>query len=408
VTASEQEVLVARLGQYPVGRYPVQHATTQFHLGSVLLHAGDARAALDALVTSRTIFAVAGMRLEQAKATVQLGVALRIEGRLHEATAAFISAASDFGDLQQPAEQAAASYNLGLAHQDAGQHEAAHAAWAAAHDLFLVAQYPGRAAVAARDHGASLLQAGHIAAALPLLEEAVALADRAADEPVVGAAANALGLARLAQGEPSSAVTALQRALAGFPRMTRPTEYAMVKANLGLAHEQSGDPARARLAARQALAIPSAAAPVRHQADELLHRLPGRPEQDLAAVLDSEPPPQWPTVLREELLRWVELPATDRSALVGGFLDHVLDRPDGSYDLAEAYLAVLVELPPRPYGLLVDAVVAACAARPDAAAERMRAVLGSALARFALPQWQRLAAALNAAAQAAGQPAQWR
>ncbi len=408
VAQSDHVALVERLRRYPVERYPVQHATTQFHLGSVLLHAGDTGAALEALTAARDAFAHAGLRLEQAKATVVLGVALRAAGRSDEAVAAFSTAGDELGALAQPAEQAAASYDLGLVLQDVGDLLGAHAAWTTARELFLSAGYPAQAAAAARDHGASLLTMGEVEAARPLLERATSLAERAGDDAGAGAAANVLGLAHLAAREPAAAVTALRRASSAFPRGSRPAEHAMVKANLALAHEQAGNQARARLAARQALAVPSAAGTVRTQAQQILARLPGQAHEDLLAVLDVEHREQWVGVIRDEVLRVAELPGDDRRALLGGFLDGVLARAGASYDLVESLLQVVLELPPRTYGSIVATVVDACAGRPERDGERLRAVISSALARFALPQWQRLVATLNAAATAAGQPATWR
>jgi len=408
VAPSERDVLVTRLRQYPVDRYPVQHATTQFHLGSLLLHAGDTGRAMEALVTARNIFALAGMGLEQAKTTVQLGVALRTAGRSHEAAAAFTAACNGLAFLDQPAEQAAASYNLGLVHQDAGDLTAAHQAWATARELFLAARYPAQAAAAARDHGASLLTAGEVEAALALLGQAASLAESAEDVPGLGAAANVLGLAQLAAGDPAGAVASLRRALAAFPRTTRPADYAMVKANLALAHEQAGDVQRARLAAGQAQAVPGAAPPVRTLANEVLTRLAGPGRDDLVAVLDTEDREQWPAVIREELLRSVDLHPGARTGFARAFLDGLLARPASAYELAEALLQVLLELPPRPYEHLVSALVAGTADRSSDETDRVVAVVNSAMARFAMPQWQRLAASLNAAAATAGLPARWR
>lgn len=408
MTESEQDALVQRLARYPADRYPVQHATTQFHLGSVRLHAGQGAAALPALTLAGEMFARAGMGLEQAKSGVMLGVALRQVGRLDDATAAFVNAGAVLGTLGQPAEQAAAAYNLGLVRQDTGDVDGARAAWTQARDLFLEAGYPAQAGAAARDHGGSLLAMGQVGPALVLLEQALALAERAGDEPGAGAAANALGLAQVAAGDPAAAVSALRRALGAFARSVRPADHAMVKANLALAHEQAGEYARARLAARQALAVQGAAAPVRAQAQQLLRRIPGREHEDLLSVLDEVDLEQRVAVLREEVLRAAELTARQRCALVSGFLDGLLARPAASHDLAQSLLHVVLELPPRTYGLLVEAVVDACAGRPGEDSERLRAVIGSALARFALPQWQRLAASLNAAAELAGEPATWR
>ncbi|MFN2524040.1 MAG: tetratricopeptide repeat protein [Mycobacteriales bacterium] len=407
MVATEQEDLTARLRRFPVDRYPVQHATTQFHLGSERLHAGDANAALASLTAASEVFEQAGMRLEQAKAYVMLGIGLRTAQRHSDAVAVFVRAETTLAGLGAATEQAAAAYNLGLVHQDTGELPAAYDAWQRARDLFLAAGYPAQAAAAARDHGAALLDDGQPHDALPLLQQALDLADRGGDEVGVGAAANVLGLAHLALGDPTAAVEALRRSLGAFPRAVRPGDHAMVKANLALAHEQAGNDARARLAARQALAL-AAPPPVRVQAQELLVRLATDDGDDLWLVLDDEAPEAWPLVLREELLRAVDLGAGPRTLVVGSFLQGLLDRPGPSYELAESFLHVVLELPPRSYGQLIDAVVASCAVQSDPAAERLRSVLGSAMARFAMPQWQRLAASLNDAAQAAGQPATWR
>ena len=183
----------------------------------------------------------------------------------------------------------------------------------------------------------------------------------------------------------------------------------MVKANLALAHQQAGEPAPARLAARQALAVTGAAAPVRAQAGQLLAAYPGRADEDLLAVLDAGgDPAAWVAVIREEVVRAAEGPSDALAALLRGLLSGLLQRPGASYDLAESLLHVVLELPPVTYGLLVSAVVDACSNRPAGEAERLRAVLGSAMARFAMPQWQRLVGSLNAAAESAEEPATWR
>ena len=404
----EQESLVDKLARYPVDRYPVQHATTQFHLGSALLQAGRTAPALEALTVAGQVFARAGMAVETGKATVMLGVALRGAGRLEEAAEAFTAAGQVLAAAGAPAEQAAAAYNLGLVLQDRRDLDGARAAWERARELFLAAGHPAQAGAAARDHGASLLSSGDVPAALALLEQAAALAERAGDDPGTAAAANVLGLAHLAAGDAVSAVAVLRRALAFVPRTVRPADHAMVKANLALAHEQAGNASRARLAALQVAAVPSAAAPVRAQAQQVLSRLPGDASSDLLSVLDGEAREQWVATVREEVVRAAELPEAERRGLVRGFLDGVLARPEASYALAETLLSVVLELPPRSYALLVEAIVAASAARPEDEDERLHAVLGSAMARFATPQWQRLAASLNAAAEAAGQPATWR
>ncbi|MBA2738049.1 MAG: hypothetical protein H0U47_00060, partial [Nocardioidaceae bacterium] len=155
------------------------------------------------------------------------------------------------------------------------------------------------------------------------------------------------------------------------------------------------------------LAVSSAATPVRAQARALLARQPAGAADDLLTVLDAEDRDQWVPVIREEMVRAVELTSAQRCAVVSVVLDGALARPGVSSDLVESLLQVVIEAPPQTYEPLVSAVVAACAGRSEPETQRLRAVIGSAMARFALPQWQRLAASLNAAARAAGQPVTW-
>lgn len=401
-------MLRERLSGYPVERYPVQHATVQFHLGSSLLHAGQPLAALEALSQAQQVFATAGMQLEHAKATVMVGVAHRAAGRSAEAVHALREAGTALAGLDAPAERAAAAYDLGLVLHDIGDRVGAHGAWEQARELFLAAGYPAQAAAAARDHGASLLAAGTPAQALPLLEQAAELAERSGDAVGAAGAANVLGLVHLALADAGSAVVVLRRALGFAPRTTRPDDHAMVKANLALAWEQAGVAPRARLAAGQALAVPEAAMPVRAQAREALVRLGGPRDDDLLTVLDQADPQEWVPLVREEVARVALAPPQVREALLRSVLDGLLTRSGQSYDLAEALLQVVLEQPPRSYGATVQAVVSACAGRAEEDEARLRAVLASAVARFAIPQWQRLVASLNDAAAASGLPGGWR
>ena len=408
MTTAERDALRDRLAQHPADRYPAQHATTQFHLGALLLHAGETGPALEALWAARDVFGRIGMQAEHAKAGLMLGVGLRGAGRNTQAEAAFEAALPELAALGLVAEQAAAAYNLGLVRADLGRPAQARDAWEQARELFVAEGHLAQAAAAARDHGASLLADGNAPQAVPLLEQAVRLAEASGDLPGVGAAANVLGLARLACGQPGPAAEALRAAVGAFPRSVRPAEHAMAKANLALAYAACDQPARARLAAMQALALPRAQAPVRAQAVALLERLPGDPVQDLQTVLTETPPEQWTAVLREEVLRSGELPTRDRRAVLRGILDGLLGHPEQADDLAESLLHVVVELPPRPYTQVVEALVHGSSGRPAEQTARLHSVVGSAMARFAIPQWQRLAAALNEAAAAAGQPQAWR
>ncbi len=403
----ESTELEARLLRYPVARYPAQHATTAFHLATVHLQRSRVTEAMGLLVAAYDIFARLGMRLEQAKALMMHGVALREAGRSDLAALTFDRAAKAFGALDQPVEEAAASYDLGLSWQQQGHSAAAQRALARAYDLFLEAGYLAQAGAAARERGLYLLTGGELGPALPLLQEAAEMAERSGDRSGFGTAANALGLLYLAAEDAAAAVTAFTRAVGAFPRSLRGPDHAMVKANLAVAYERVGNPARARLAARQALAVAGADPAVRSQAQLLLDRLSGATSADLLAVLDDESPERWSVILRDEVLRWSEARPPEQLAAIGGFVAGLLARPGAGYDLAESLIAVLVELPPDPYAELVATLVQVTGHLGEQDAERFRAVLGSAMARFAIPQWQRLASSLNAAAAAAGQPGGW-
>ncbi len=408
MTAPSGETLEQRLRRFPRDRYPVQHATTQFHRGAQLLHAGRVPDALDALQAASDGFATAGLTLERAKCAVMLGVALRLAGRLEEAAGACTDAAEALGSLGAPAEQAAALYNLGLVRQDTGRSVEACAAWSTAQELFVAAGHLDRAAAAARDAGAALLAGGDVAGARTLLEQSVALAEQADDQLGVGASANALGLACLAAHDVPAALDALRLARACFPARLRPAEFAMATANLALGYEQAGSSARARLLARQALAVPATAGPVRAQARALLERSPGSRAQDLVTALTDEPLDHAAEVLREQLLGLDEPSTPLRREVIQAVVAGLTGAPERSYDLGESMLSVLLEQPPELYDELITALVQVTGALPPEGGERVQAVVASALARFAMPQWQRTVAALNDAARAHGQPETWR
>lgn len=390
MTRPEQESPDARVRRYPLERYPVQHATAQFHLGAARLAAGDPEAAVAAFTSARRVFARAGLGLEVVKATNMMGIARQEAGRAAEAAAAFRAAREGFATLGKPAEEAAASFNLGLALRNCDDLDGARAAWTAARERFLGVGREAQAAACARELGALLL-AVDPAAAEPLLEEATALAERAGDLPALGASSNVLGLAFLALGRPAAATEAFQRALAAFPRSVRPEEYAMAKVNLALAYAQTGQQARARLVARQALAVPGGARPVRDQARRLLAQLPDTTGDDLLAALDEDPPARWPGTMRDEVLRLLDSPPADRQSAVASLLTASVSRPGWGRGLVQTLLDVLLELPPAAYDVMARALITAAASCPPEQAEGLRAVLLSAMARFPLPQWERLA-----------------
>jgi tetratricopeptide (TPR) repeat protein len=360
-----------RLARYPAERYPVQHATAQFHLGVELTNAGRAEEAVRALERAVALFDSDGLRTERAKARNALGAALRLAGRLDEASDAFRAAAADL----EGAERGAALYNLGLARRAAGDPASAHAAFEQARELL-------DSPAVVRELGMTLLEQGELEGAIAALSEA----SEAGDEAHRGAAANALGLACLAKGRPDEAIDAFQRALAAHPRSVRPGDYAMAKANLALAHEYAGDLPRARLAARQAVGVQSAAPAVAGQAALVLRRI-GRGDGDLAAVLTGEPRERWPAIVREEVIRWTD--AQDKRAELSHWIE-TLGAPPldvDAVDLAEVWLGALLELPPAEMDELVAAARAAADAR---AVEWFRPLVESAAARFHTPQLLRL------------------
>ncbi len=397
--------LTDRLRRYPVDRYPVQHATTQFHLGTALLQAGDVAPALDALTVAASVFSAAGMALEHAKTLVMRGAGLRATGRRPDAEEDFTVAAGTFAELGQPVEEAAAHYNRGLVLAELADAPGASEAFALAEELFIGRGHRVQAGAALRERASLSLGAGEPAAAVPLIERAMELV--AASPIESGAAANVLGLALLGTGDAAGAVAAFSDALACHPRSLRAAEHAMVKANLALAHEAAGATGRARLYARQALGTPGAPMAVRDQARELLARLPEPTGDELFVLLSQEPVERWTGLVRAEVLRWADAPADVLAAAAREWV-----RGQAGYDgdraaLAYTLLDVVLELPPSPYQRVIAALVEAASLPGADTGGRFRSTMRSAMVRFAPPQWQRLGATFTAAAQAAGQPQDW-
>lgn len=153
----------------------------------------------------------------------------------------------------------------------------------------------------------------------------------------------------------------------------------MAKANLALTYEQQGDAPRARLAARQARDAPDPPAAVTEQAERTLARLgPGR--HDLAAVLDAG---SAETTLREEVVRWAERPEEEARGEAARWIETQLARPE----LAQPWLAALLELPPDAMAAVIRSVVAELPEDP-----RFRAETERAMAAFHTPQLLRLQA----------------
>ncbi|MGH9283535.1 MAG: hypothetical protein ACRD0S_11445, partial [Acidimicrobiales bacterium] len=112
------EELARRLDQYPADRYPVQHATTQFHLGVTLAGQGRLQEADQALETACRLFRPDQLPAEHAKAANARGAVQRMAGRLDDAATSFGRAAELFRHRELRLEEGAARFNLGLVERE--------------------------------------------------------------------------------------------------------------------------------------------------------------------------------------------------------------------------------------------------------------------------------------------------
>lgn len=384
--------LEGRLARHPADRYPIQHATALFHLGTAHLHDGALDQAIDSFTRSAELFEP--LPLQRAKSSNMAGIALREAGRAAEAASAFELAATGFASGDAVVEEAAARYNLGLVHAQGEERASPH--FAASLELFRATDARRQAAAAARELGHALLVEGDVAAALEVLDIAVSTSQECGDETGRGASANALGLARLADDDAAGAVEAFRIARAAHPRTLRGPQHAMAVANLALALERCGDRARARLFASQARAVPGADEPVRSQSEAILARL-GDGDDALVGVLGDEGVDERPALVRDELERWADdtvearWRATDAVAREFG-------RSGASDDVTEAVLGGVLELPPDRFSLVTDSLRDAVARLDADAGDRARSRLRRVAARFHLPQMARLEEALGLSA----------
>jgi tetratricopeptide (TPR) repeat protein len=387
-------------------RYPIEHATLQFHLGATLLDGDRPVPAAAALRVSARLFEAQGHEIERAKALNLLGAALLHVAETEEAIRALTLAAQAFEAHEQPLELGAARFNLGLVLRRRGEHEPAADRFAEALDGFTRAQAPHQASAAARELGSVQLELADASTATTSLEHALELAQEIGDRRQVGAAANLLGLARLATDEPRAAVDALRLAASAAPRQLDPASHAMATANLALAHERVGDLSRARLAAWRAASVAGADPPVIAQATELLGRL-GRPDDDLHAVLDREPPQTWASELAPHLTALLDVDPGERERMLDRWVDGQLAEGRDGIGLGAALLEVLLELPPRELEILVRSLLSTLTRRTEADAAGFRSQLSRAMVRFHQPQWQRLTVVFERLADEVGGPGGW-
>lgn len=395
-----------RLARYPAERYPIQHATAQFHLGVLLTDADRLEEAAQALEVAISLFPPDGLAVEHAKATNARGVVFRLAGQLDDAASAFESAAAAFAAEDLTLDHGAALFNLGLVQRERGDANAAADCFRQARERFDSGSAPSNAAAAARELGATLLVIGDLEAAREPLEAAMSLADRAADTVGLGASANLLGLVHLGADRPEEAVTAFKDAIGANPRTVRAGEHAMAKANLALSYERLGATDHAYLAAIQALGVPGAAEPVREQATATLERL-GHRYGAVLPVLDQEPQERWPVLLREEMARWSDAEPATRRGECAGWLDGQLARPAAAADLTEAWLGGLLELPPDAMTSLIRAMLEVLADRDEDEVESFHTTVSRTVVRFPIPQWMRLKDFFNAVATELGQEPSW-
>lgn len=400
------EDLEARLERYPVERYPVQHATAQFHLGTTLTGLGRLDEAAQALHSAAELFDPQRLPAEHAKATNAQGAVFRQTGALPDAAAAFDRAAEMFGRASLPTEQGAALFNLGLVRRDQGDTAASAESFRAARDRFDPEQVPAEAAAAGRELAATLLVDGELPAATEALERAMPLAERGNDLAGYGACANLLGLVHLGANRPADARDAFADALGAHPRSVRPGEHAMAKANLALAHERAGSTDHAYLNAVQALGTPGAADAVREQASGVLDRV-GQRRGAVLGVLDREPSERWPAIVREEFARWVDADPDERRAECGGWVDGQLARPTADTGLAETWIGALLELPPDAMRTVIRGTLDALERRDTESVEAFQFSFSRAVVHFPIPQWMRCKDIVNEVASELGQEPSW-
>ena len=384
--------LEQRLARYDPSRYPVQHATTRFHLGVVLADAGRVEEAIDSLTSAVALFDPEALPVEHAKALNALGAALRLAGDDEAAAASFERAAELFERAKLDQEQGAALYNLGLVRR---RRDPGAAAECFRRSVALLGS--GYEAAAARELGATLLELGELAEATRTLEGVADVAQHG-DAAGYGGVMNALGLARLAAGKPREAIESFRQAAGAHPRAVRPDEFAMAKANLALAYEQHGDTSRARLAARQALGVAAPPAPVAAQAAAVIERIGDATASDVLSVLEREARANWEGIVREELARSAEAQPDVRRADAAPWID------GSTVELAEAWLGGLLELPPDRMEALIRSALEALGSRDADVKERFRADVSRAAARFHVPQLLRLEETFRRLAAGLGEP----
>jgi tetratricopeptide (TPR) repeat protein len=392
--------LRSRLARHPAERYPVQHATAQFHLGVLMTNSGRLDEAASALGVAAALFNPQQLPTEHAKSLNALAAVRRLQGKPEESAVLLKAAARLFEESNLRLEKGAALFNLGQVYRDLGYVEDAIRSFDEAVLLLDEQTAPAQAAAARRELGVALLSLGQLERAVASLEQARDLADRAQDRVGLGAAANALGLVHLAKGDHRAAIDCFELAVATNPRSIRPDGYAMAKANLALALQRAGETLRSWLAARQALRVGGPEA-VRSQAATILGGAGDEP-LDLHQVLDEVESDRWPGILQEEASWWAEDSGERARSEALAWVRGLAVRPDQATELTAAWLGALLELSPEQMGRVVTVTLQSVAVERPQVVAAFRSALERAMPRFHSPQFLRLKETFDEAASRIG------
>ena len=130
----------------------------------------------------------------------------------------------------------------------------------------------------------------------------------------------------------------------------------------------------------------------------MLERIGSTTASDLVLVLDQEPQSSWEGIVREELVRSGEAPPDVRRADAAAWID------GSNVERTEAWLGVLLELPPEGMELLIRSALEALGSRDAAVNERFRSDVARGAARFHVPQLLRLEETFRRLAAELGEP----
>lgn len=242
--------LTARLADYPLSAWPVEHATIQFNLGVALSEhplrtPTMLRRAVGHHATALKVFDAATWPVERSRVLTALGSAERSLGMMAVAVDRFRSAA-DLVDADNPAEAGSALNNLGLALAEMGRLSEAEAVFVETLESFSDERFSRQRATTLYNRGQMYAASGRSAEAIEAFRAGIAEVSPEIEGPLWGTISHELGVALMQRAEAdediwNEAVSRLEDALSIFNRRSYPLQYAMANHNLGLAH--AGRPA---------------------------------------------------------------------------------------------------------------------------------------------------------------------